>query len=839
MIIKSINRIPLLATDAGMVCPTLSVKAGVLFPGHRHKYSITRPSSLALLETIRQKDQIILATYSPTARELADDSIVPLSEVGVTAKLVGVREIRGVTEAEFEGLARVALIGITSRDPYLVCEGRLIDTGGTFSGHKRDELVAEAISLCEKLVEKGAGVAPTLGEIARVQHDNDGAFADSVTVHAPFNPSERQALLECVDVKSRLELLVDLLKRELDRVLLSIQLSHRAETELEERRRREFLELKLDEIKRELGGAYTEEKASGSLKRRIDLAAHLPEEVRDRAWEEASRLGALSIGSAEYSNARAYVETLLSLPWKKKPTNRPVEFEKLREAITTDYYGSESVKVKVYERVMSNLLRGGSERGPIICLSGAPGTGKAALARAIARGLDREFIRISLAGVADFPDIKGTNRSYIGATPGLFIRSLQSARTADPVMYVEDLDYLLETDDNQLALALLEVMDQRLNERFIDNFLGFPYDLSEVLFICSVRGADGSPEPLERRMETVELPGYIEKEKTHIARKYLVPETLKRYELARAEVSLDSEALIRIIRDYTMEAGVLDLSRTLDRLFRHIANERRTAPKKTWKLDSAFIESVLGPPIFIPEKPVKSPEIGVATGLAWTGAGGEIMLIECIKMRGEGGIVYTGSLGDVMKESIQAAHSYIRSKADILGIDHDDFKNFDIHVHFPSGAIPKDGPSAGIAVCLAIASVMAERPIRNDVAMTGEVTLRGKVLPVGGIKEKVAAAHRAGITHVCVPRENEKDLKEIPSEITRNVKFLLIETVDELFEQALLDFSPSAHTLEKLFVRELEKARQRRGARRGSGAGRVRPAAASRRAPARPRKRRR
>ncbi len=520
----------------------------------------------------------------------------------------------------------------------------------------------------------------------------------------------------------------------------------------------------------------------------------------------------LPIGAAEYASVRHFVEVLLSLPWSKEQLNDSLDMKSLETAIFKDYYGTDKTKRRIIERISSNILTGGSEKGPIICFMGSAGTGKATLARSIARGLKREFLRLSLGSIVDITELKGMPRSMIGATPGVFIRELQRLKTSNPVIYVEDLEYLGD-GDNSLALALLEVMDHRLNHRFIDNFIGIPFDFSKALFICGVRYPDGIPEVIDNRIEAIEIPGYIEKEKVSIARKHLIPPLLKKYTLARTDVSVTADGLVRLIRDYTMESGLLEFSRLLDRIFRHVASERRSKKRKKWKLDSPLLESVFGAPMYIPEKPMKEPQIGVATGLAWTGVGGELMLIECLKMRGDGNIVYTGSLGEVMRESIQAAHSYIRSMADMLGIDHDDFKNFDIHVHFPSAAIPKDGPSAGIAVSLVIASVMAERPIRNDIAMTGEVSLQGNVLPVGGIKEKVAAAHRANIPYVCMPRENEKDLKDLPKEITRSTKFIFVGSVDELFEQALLDFTPSSYTLEKMFAVELEKARRKRSAK--------------------------
>ncbi|MCH7879023.1 MAG: LON peptidase substrate-binding domain-containing protein, partial [candidate division Zixibacteria bacterium] len=798
MIIKSITKTPLQPTDELAVYPILPVKVGLLFPGHRRRYHINRPSSLKLLEHVCRKKCLLALSYSPTPRELADGGTIPLSEVGVTARVVSVKDARNETkDVEFEGIDRIALTSIVERDPFL--RGRIsgIEQRQQMTHGKRERLISAVIDVCEKIIDRGSGIDARLRDIVRARYKTDGEFADAVASGAPLGPAERQALLEAIDIKDRLELLFDLLKLELDRVQLSIQLGNQAKKEMEEKRRREFLEFKLEEIKQQLGGSYAEEKASTALKRRINLATHLPPDVREIAREEAARLAILPIGAAEYASVKHFVETLLSLPWTQPETKSDSDesvVEKLKETIFKDYYGSDSIKEKIVDRISSNILAGGSEKGPIICLVGPPGTGKATIARAVARGLGREFVRISLGAVVDLNEVKGSNRYLIAAAPGVFIKALQRLKSPDPVIYVEDMEYFSEGSDSALALALLEIMDPRLNSRFVDNYLGIPFDFSNALFICGVRYPDGIPEAIDHRTEAIEIPGYIENEKISIAKKYLIPALLKRYKLTRSEVTITNDTLTKLIRDYTMESGLLEYSRLLDRLYRHIASGKRSSKRKTWQLDSALVETFMGPPIFIPEKPVKEPEIGLATGLAWTGAGGELMLIECLKMRGDGNIVFTGSLGDVMKESIQAAHSYIRSKSDMLGIDNDDFKSFDIHVHFPSGAIPKDGPSAGLAVSLVIASVMAERPIRNDLAMTGEVTLRGKVLPVGGIKEKIAAAYRANIPYVCMPLENEKDLKDLPSEITRNTKFIFVGSVDELFEQALLDFTPSTHT---------------------------------------------
>ena len=358
-------------------------------------------------------------------------------------------------------------------------------------------------------------------------------------------------------------------------------------------------------------------------------------------------------------------------------------------------------------------------------------------------------------------------------------------------------------------MALLEVIDTRRNSRFLDNYLGVPFDLSKVFFICSVRSFEEIPEQFIPRFEIIELPGYIEKEKLVISKRYLMPNLLKKHGLTKTELRFTDKALMKIIASYTQEAGLLTFSQNIEKICRKIALEKLKRSKSSWTINEKSLESYLGPALFIPERAGTAPEIGTAAGLAWTGAGGELMFIEGLKMKGSGEIITTGSLGEIMKESIQAAHSYVRSKADVLGIDFSDFNEFDIHIHFPCGAIPKDGPSAGITVCLVIASVMSERPIRNDIAMTGEVTLRGRVLRVAGIKEKISAAYRAGIYNVALPKGNQKDIKELPKEILRKTKFTFIERVDELFEICLLDFTPSSYTLEKIFAEEIKKAQKK------------------------------
>ncbi|MCX6826283.1 MAG: AAA family ATPase [candidate division Zixibacteria bacterium] len=517
----------------------------------------------------------------------------------------------------------------------------------------------------------------------------------------------------------------------------------------------------------------------------------------------------LSTASAEYGTTKLYLDWLLNIPWNIR-SEWNYNIRQVEEDIADEYYGSALIKKQILERIAVRQLAGGINESGVLCLAGVPGTGKASLARAIAKALRKKFIRLSVGGMTDVSNIKGSTRDFFGAMPGIIIRALRDAGTCDPVIFMENLEYFAEDNNTTLPMAILEAIDPRLNSHFLDNYIGLPIDLSRAIFICAVKFIEGVPEMLGHRFETIELPGYIEREKILIARKYIIPNVLKKHGLYKKDVIFSDQGLKKLVRSYTMEAGLLNFRRQIERICRHVAKEKAGHIKRTWMVNEKTVENFLGTPQYIAEKLEKKSEIGVAIGLAWTGMGGDLMMIEGLRMKGNGEVITTGSLGEVMRESIQAAHSYVRSKADVLGIDHNDFDNFDIHIHFPSGAIPKDGPSAGVTVCLVIASVMAERPIRHDIAMTGEITLRGKVLAVGGIKEKISAAYRAGIPKIFIPQENRKDLKELPSDILKQTKFCYIESVDELFEKALLDFTPSNYTLEKILAEEIEKAKSRK-----------------------------
>ncbi|MDD3733153.1 MAG: endopeptidase La, partial [candidate division Zixibacteria bacterium] len=639
--------------------------------------------------------------------------------------------------------------------------------------------------------------------------EDPSLLADRIASTFHFSLAAKHELLEAVNLEFRYERLLHYLNEELNRVATVLSINQKVKKRIEEEQHKAYLRQQLHEIKKQLGEDFTEEKEAARFRNLIKSSPDLPAEVIVRAKTEVDRLSQLSAASAEYGVTKLYLDWLLNLPWGKNTTEN-YNIADVQKVLAEDYYGPDSLKEQILQRLSVRKLMGGKEEGSTLCLVGAPGTGKASLAKAIAKALGKDFIRISVGGISDVSDIKGTQRTFLGAYPGRIIRALKDAGAPDPLILIEDIDYFNLDNDSSVNMALLDVIDSRRNAHFLDHYIGIPFDLSKVFFICSVRSLEEIPEQFIPRLEIIELPGYIEREKITIAKKYIIPDLLKKHGILKSEFRIYDKTLTRIINNYTQEAGLLSFSQQIEKIYRKIALEKAEKKKKYWTVSEKNLESYLGTPLYIPEKAETMPEIGIAAGLAWTGSGGELMFIEGLKMKGDGQIITTGSLGEVMKESIQAAYSYVRSKADILGIDFNDFNDFDIHIHFPSGAIPKDGPSAGVTVSLVIASVLSERPIRNDIAMTGEVTLRGRVLAVGGAKEKISAAYRAGIYNVILPKENEKDIKELPREILRKTKFTFIERVDELFELCLLDFTPSTYSLEKIFAEEIKKAKRKK-----------------------------
>ncbi|KAA3631537.1 MAG: endopeptidase La [Calditrichaeota bacterium] len=807
MIIKSKKKLQFEISDKQSVYPVLPLQTGILFPGTMITIQIGRKENLELINKCNRTSRKFIAAYSPHNGKKFEE-IAPIHQVGVLAVVRDVRPGAGRSVvATIEGLKRIALNEVIQTAPFVTASAVQLLPSKRLPKNLKDTM-DEVISTVEEITN----LDPTLSQehlrVLKMSFEDPSLMADTTANLFRLSLESQQELLETIDLPTRFKLLLQFLNSELNQVATVHRINTNVEKSLEDEKEKQYLRQQLHEIKKLLGEDFAEEEEAKRYKKKVKSMSQLPQEVIARANIEADRLVNLSTASAEYGVTKNYLDWLLGLPWNKS-NPEDYKIEEVEKILTTEYYGPKLLKEQILQRLTVRKHLGGINEGPTLCLVGAPGTGKAAIGKAIAKALGKDFVRVSVGGISDVSELKGTPRTFLGALPGKIIRALRDAGTSDPVMLIEDIDYFNIENDSAVNMALLEVVDNRLNSRFLDNYIGVPFDLSKVLFICSVRAFEDIPEQFLSRFELMELPGYIEREKIVITKRYIIPKLLKKHGLTKAEFNLSDKILANIINTYTQEAGLLGLSQLLDKIFRKVLLEKVTRKKKKWSLTDKNLDSYLGQSYFIPEKAEKDPEIGIAAGLAWTGAGGDLMFIEGIKMRGEGLIQSTGSLGEVMKESIQAAHSYVRSKADVLGIDINDFNEFDIHIHFPSGAIPKDGPSAGVTVSLVLASILSERPIRNDIAMTGEVTLRGKVLPVGGIKEKVSAAYRAGIYHVAIPKENKKDIKDLPREILRKTKISYLEKVDDLFKLCLLDFTPSAFTLEKIFAEEIKKAKKK------------------------------
>jgi ATP-dependent Lon protease len=583
------------------------------------------------------------------------------------------------------------------------------------------------------------------------------------------------------DPVQRLKELVPLLSREIQVLELTQKIQEQARQELDKAQREFILRQQLREIQKELG--ETPEAEIEELRQKIEEAG-MPEEVKEVALRELDRLSKMHPAAAEYTVSRTYIDWLISLPWNKV-TEDNLDIAHAKKVLDEDHYDLDDVKERLLEFLAVRKLKQDT-KGPILCFVGPPGVGKTSLGQSIARALGRKFVRISLGGVRDEAEIRGHRRTYVGALPGRIIQGLRQAGTKNPVFMLDEVDKLGFDFRGDPAAALLEVLDPEQNHSFVDHYLDVPFDLSQVLFICTANITDTIPPALLDRMEVIRIPGYSHEEKLQIAKRYLVPRNLKEHGLTEDHVEFTDEALSVIIKQYTREAGVRNLSREIANICRKVA--RRVAEGNTEKVvvTPENVAEFLGPPKFLEEIAERKPQVGVATGLAWTPFGGSVLFVETTKMPGKGSLIITGHLGEIMKESAQAALSYVRSRSEQLGIPEDFFSKHDIHIHVPAGAIPKDGPSAGITMATALASLATNRPVRHDVAMTGEITLTGRILPVGGIKEKVLAAKEAGITEIILPAQNEKDLVEIPEHIRNALRFHFVENMDEVLELALL-----------------------------------------------------
>ena len=762
--------------------PILPLRNIVVFPGTVMPLNIGRPKSKALLEEVMSGEPKMIGVVAQKVAEDEDPGENDLHQIGTVCMILKLFKLPdGNQSIIVHGHNRFRLNAVTQTDPFHVGHVEpLVD-------HDPDDpeslaLVAGIREQAKRLIE----LSPNTPDEAQQVLDNiqtPGALADFLAANLPGDADERQQVLETLGVPKRLRLVAERLARQLDVLELQDKIQTQVKSNIDKTQRRFFLQEQMKAIRKEMGeieegpGNEAEE-----LRTRLEEAG-LPELVMKEANRELSRMETIPQASPEYGVIRTYLDILAELPWNKS-SDDAIDLQKAREQLDADHYGLEKVKKRILEYLAVRKLKpdGG---GAILCFLGPPGVGKTSLGKSIAEATGRNFIRVALGGVRDECEIRGHRRTYIGSMPGRIISELRKGGTNNPVMMLDEIDKVGSDFRGDPASALLEVLDPAQNHAFTDHYLDVPFDLSKTLFIATSNTMDTVPGPLRDRMEVIDIPGYTQADKFHIAKTYLVPRQLEQNGLKKSQAKFNDKALRLIIDGYTREAGVRNLERSIGSVIRSIAAQIVGGESKKVTVNEDYIAKALGPVKFEDELAARTSVPGVATGLAYTPFGGEILFIEATRMAGKGNITVTGQLGDVMKESATAAFSLVRSRAEELEISGDDLANSDIHIHVPAGAIPKDGPSAGVAMFLALSSLLKNRPVRKDIAMTGEITLRGLVLPIGGLKEKSLAAKRAGITDVIIPKRNEKDLVDVPDEVRKALKFHPVEHVDEVLDLAL------------------------------------------------------
>jgi ATP-dependent Lon protease len=782
--------------------PVLPLMSTVLFPLGISTLHVGYESNVKLLRDRVDPGESIAVAF---ARSADQSGLTPaqLSRVGLAAKIIKLEESgEGELEVTLQGIRRIALRKFTQTQPYFVAQ---IEPVKELRGdpERERQLTERIMELVKQLVGLNPAYPAELYHVFSMSIDAPAKFADMVASSFHFDLESKQEILEESGTEERLARLIQLLDGEIKRAALGKNITFDVRRDLERRIREQVLREELKTIREELEEPGLQEKEVAELKEKIKVS-RLPPYVEKQALLEAERLRLISTASAEYGMVRTHIDCLLSLPWIKE-SSQDVNIERLEGVLTQEHLGQQKVKESILQLFSVRKLKK-DQKGLALCFAGPAGTGKTSLAHAIAKALGRKLVSIDVAGVRDEAEIKGARSTYAGAFPGKIVNAIKQAGCTNPLIIIEQVDKMTtESLKGDPAGALAEALDPNRNSSFTDNYVGVPFDLSDAIFVTTALVSEDIPGALFELMEVIQFSGFIEEEKLEIARKFILPMLLKKHGLSEEDIRFTDGALRKITRQYTVEAGIRGLQRGMETICRRCARTKASQDFVPCTITRDNLEEYLGMPVYIPEKVPKHEEIGVAIGLAWTEAGGDLMLIEALKMKGSGQVIFTGQLGEVMKESIQAAHSYVRSKAEMLGINYDDFTSYDIHIHFPSGSIPKDGPSAGITVSLAIASVMSDKPIRNDVAMSGEISLRGRVLPVAGVREKVSAAHRVGIGHVILPKGNEKNLLDLPEKIKEQTDFLFVERIEQVFKYALKEPDETQKSIEEILRREIGK----------------------------------
>jgi len=762
--------------------PIIPVRNMVLFPGLVVPIAIGRPSSIAAAQHAVKSERAIgiLTQLNPDAQNPGAEDMAPVGTIAAILRYV--TSASGEHHIICQGQQRFRVVGYLEGFPFLVARiARMEDQ----SGLEDQEIEARFLRLKETATEVLNLLPQVPQEIVNAVQNIEapGTLADLVAGYMDLKVQDKQALLEEVDLRKRLDRLLEAMVHRIAVLHISREIDKTTKAGLEKREREFLLREQMRAIQQELGEDSADNRAEIEELQRLIDEARMPEEVLKHAQKELKRLKRMSDGSSEYSMTRTYLDWLVELPWEV-PQPDDIDVVRARQILEADHFGLDQVKKRILEFLAVRKLKPDGH-SPILCLVGPPGVGKTSLGQSIARALGRQFVRVALGGVHDEAEIRGHRRTYIGALPGNIIQALKKAGTRGCVMMLDEIDKLGTGIHGDPASALLEVLDPEQNSSFRDNYLAVPYDLSQVLFIATANVLDPVPGPLRDRMEVLQLSGYTHEEKREIARKYLVARQMEESGLQTGQFDITNAALMAIVRDYTREAGVRGLERQIGTVCRRAAVRIVEGAAQAVHIDEADLTTVLGPAKYENEVALRTAMPGVATGLAWTPVGGDILFIEATRTDGTGRLILTGQLGDVMKESAQAALTLVKSRAGSLGLSPGVFEKSDVHVHIPAGAIPKDGPSAGVAMFVAMASLFVDRPVHNDLAMTGEISLRGLVLPVGGIKEKVLAAMAAGVKRVMLPQRNQKDLEDVPPSAREQLEFVFLNDVEQAVQVAI------------------------------------------------------
>ncbi|HHW43628.1 endopeptidase La [Desulfofundulus thermobenzoicus] len=764
------------------VLPLLPLRGILVFPYMVIHLDVGREKSVQAIEEAMIRDRnIFLATQKEAQTD--DPGIDDIYRVGSVAEVKQLLKLPGGTiRVLVEGLARGRIRRYLGQEPYFKVEVEQYSEEFTKTPEV-EALMRSLVYQFEQYVKLSKRIPPET-VVSVVNLEEPGRLADIIASHLSLRIEEKQQVLEAVDIVKRLEKLCAIVAKELEIVELERKINIRVRKQMEKTQKEYYLREQMKAIQKELG--EKDDRVAEAEEYREKIAeAGLPKEVEEKALKEVERLEKMPPMAAESAVIRTYLDWLIALPWSKSTRDR-LDIKAAETILDEDHYGLTEVKERILEYLAIRKLAK-KMKGPILCFVGPPGVGKTSLGRSIARALERKFVRISLGGVRDEAEIRGHRRTYVGALPGRIIQGMRNAGSKNPVFLLDEIDKMSMDFRGDPSAALLEVLDPEQNNSFSDHYIEVPFDLSSVMFITTANVQHSIPRPLLDRMEVIYISGYTEEEKVQIALRHLLPKQVKEHGLTPEMISISENTIRRLIREYTRESGVRNLERQIANLCRKAARQIVSGESQKVRVTVQNLEQFLGTPKFRYGVAEQEDQVGVATGLAWTEVGGDTLAIEVTVYRGSGRLTLTGKLGDVMKESAQAGYSYVRSRAVELGIDPEFFDKHDIHIHVPEGAIPKDGPSAGITIACALASAFTGRKVRHDVAMTGEITLRGRVLPVGGIKEKVLAAHRAGITTVILPRDNHKDMEDIPNNVKSKMHFIEVEHMDEVLEVALLE----------------------------------------------------